>query len=352
MKKSSKLNICRYRDLEELFTLTFEFTKQNIFQYGKLALICALPLMLCLAVLGFDLAISKLLNIFEILHQLKFETISFNFIADPINLLLSTLYILIISVMGALSYAFIKLYKDKTTIKGVKFTEVLSQSKSIFPWVLGFNLVVFLSLSVYIFFLQMLSPFVSISYVLFIWSFTLQILSLVYSISAQIFSWSTLYILFFVIVLLPILYVGFKLLIRFSLLLLYSVPLKLEEPNLNFKQRLVKCYELLEGEAFWSWIYIHLISIAAFFVAYVFSIPIYGFFLKMGLFEHPSIGLALSTFFKCFSYGLVVFLSGFTHLAISFSFYSLYAKIKEDTNAKNKPIISEAISYPIHENGI
>jgi len=320
-----------------------------IFQFGKFAIILSLPFITCLSILGFDLSIAKLLNIFELLNQLKFETVSFSPIVETANLLATILYVILISVIGSIIYVYIKKYKDGINVKQIKFKNVLAKSKEIFVWVLLFNLITFLTLSIYVFFWGMLSPFVSIGYVLFIWGFTLQILSLVYLISSQIISWGTFYIFLFVVILMPLLFLGFKLFMRFSLLLLYSIPLKLELPNLSFTERLVKCYQLLEGKSFSALMFIHIVSIALFFVAYIFSIPIYGLFLKVGLFEQF---LVLDIFFKCFSYSLVMFISGITHLAISLSFYSLYAKLTGEVIPKQKPFINNPLSYPIHENGL
>jgi len=80
--------------------------------------------------------------------------------------------------------------------------------------------------------------------------------------------------------------------------------------------------------------------------------PVYGLLQKIGVSESAVIGGISAIFFKCLSYGLLMLLSGLMHLAISISFYSLYAKIKDAASAKHKHLINEPINYPIHENGV
>jgi len=349
---NKKLDLFRHRDFEELLTITYEFIKQNIFQYAKFAFIAAVPFIILSSIFGFDLLISKQLNIFELFNQLKLETSTFNPVDGPVNLFAIILYLIIVSVMGALSYAYVKLYKDGVPVKKMKLADIWKEGNPLILWLLLFNGIVFFLLAAHMYFLGFLNVLITISYTLFVWGFTLLMLSFTFLISSNIISWGSVYILIFVFILVPVFIFSFWLFIRCILLVLYSVPLKLEEPHLNFTHRLVKCYQLIEGEALKSWVFIHTVSLALFFITYVSSMPIYGLIQKIVLSQQVFIGGISEIFFKCLSYGLVVLLSGLMHLAISISFYSLYAKIKDAATAKHKHLINEPISYPIHENGV
>jgi len=200
---NKKIDLFRHRDFEELLTITYEFIKQNIFQYAKFAFIAAVPFIILSAIFGFDLLISKQLNIFELFNQLKLETAAFNPVEDTVNLFTIFLYLIIVSVIGALSYAYVKLYKDGSAVKKTKFTNIWNEGKSVILWLLLFNGIVFFLLSVHMYFLGFLNILITISYTLFIWGFTLLMLSFTFLISSNIISWGSLYILVFVFILVP-----------------------------------------------------------------------------------------------------------------------------------------------------
>ncbi len=346
---NKKLDIFRHRDFEELLTITYEFLKQHVFSLAKFASILVLPFIALSAIFQFDLLINKQLNIFEILNELKLDTAAFNPIEGATNLFFIVLYLVTLSVMGTLVYAYIITYKNGASTKKIKLTALWNEGKSIVLWLLLFNGIVFFLLSVHMYFLGYLNVLTTISYTMFIWGFTMLLLSFSFIVSSNIIAWGSFYVLLFVFVVVPVFVLSFWLFIRCILLLLYSVPLKLEEPNLSFTQRLVKCYQLFEGEALKSWVFIHALSFALFFITYVASMPVYGLLQKIGITEHATISSITTIVFKCFSYGLVVLLSGLMHLAISISFYSLYAKIAESSKRKSH-LSNGPLGYKIYEN--
>jgi len=350
--KKSKLNIYRNRDLDQLLTLTFDFVKKYLWSYVKLILICMLPFLILGSILGNDLFVSEAFNIFEIFSTTISKPIDIKSIVTPLNLLTMAVYLLTVSITGALIYAVFKLYKDGADIKNLKLKLLWNKGQKIVIWILFFNVFSFILFAVYLSFFSLLSTLIYMGYALFIWGFTLAIFNFIFLAAAKIASMSFVSILFLVFILIPLLIFTFRLIIRCVLLVLYSVPLKLEKPNLTFMQRLVLCNQFLDKdkEVLRSWIYIHIIGIVVFFITFICSIPVYGLLLRIGLFEHPIIVLILNTFFMCFSYGLAIFLAGFSHIAISLSFYNLYAKMKEEAAQNQQPVNIDPISYQLSDN--
>lgn len=348
--KNSKLNIYRNRDLDQLLTLTYEFVKKYLWQYVKLILICMLPFIIWAGIFGNDLFVGEALNIFEIFGTSISKPADIKSIATPLNLLTIALFLLTVSIVGALIYISLKLYKDGADIKNLKLKFLWNKGQKIVVWILFFNVFSFILFALYLSFFTLLSTLIYMGYALFIWGFTLGIFNFVFLASAKIASMSFVSILFLVFILIPLLIFTSRLIIRCVLLVLYSVPLKLEKPNLTFMQRLVLCNQFLDKEVFRSWLYIHIIGIVVFFITFICSIPIYGLLLRIGLFEHPTVVLLLNTFFSSYSYGLAIFLTGFSHIAISLSFYNLYAKMKEEAAQNQQPINIDPITYQLNEN--
>jgi len=348
--KNSKLNVYRYRDLDQLFTLTFDFVKKYLWQYIKLILICMLPFIAWACIVRLDSFVSDGLNIFKIFNATLSNPIQINSIVNPINLLSIVFFLLTVSILGALVYASLKLYKDGADIKKLKLRLVWNKGQQILGWILFFNVVAYFLFTIYLSIFTLLSTFIYIGYALFIWSYTLAMVNFAILASAKISSLNTVSIVLLVFVLLPLLIFTFRVLLRLVLLILYSVPLKLEKPNLSFTERLSVCNLMVEKAVYRSWLYIHVIGIVVFFVSFVCSIPIYGLLLRIGLFEQPIIVLLLNTFFTSYSYGLAIFLTGFSHIAISLSFYNLYAKMKEEDSINQQKVIIEPISYQLNDN--
>jgi len=341
-----KINLNRHRDLDQLFTVTYEFIKQNLFQYTKLILIGILPFVIWTGVLGFDLLIPKGFNIFSTFETLKTNTTNISSLTIASNLFTFILYGVLSVLSCTLVFYYVKLFQKRSTNTKLNLANIWTEIKESNPVVTLLNTSI--SLLVYLLFLILMATAIFITYRLVLLGLNFVGSAEVVQRSAKILTGIGLFIFTFAIALPSLLYI-LRIFMRFSLFALYSVPFKLVDPNLGFSQFLEKCNQLVEGYVIKYWFFIHLIGIALLYLAYISSIPVYGLFLKMGIFELPIWGAILNMAFKCFSYGFVIFIQGLTVMAISISFYSLYAKLND--TAKQKNFTQGPLGYQISKNG-
>jgi len=283
-----KIELMRHRSFGDLFSVSFDFIKQNFKLYIKTVLIYVFPF---LVLVSFGMGFIFRNFTMESLNSNP-ESVFFDFFNGSNIAIISFSYLAIIIVsiiLYGLSFSFVNLYKKHEDINNLSSQDIWNYTKPHLGWLLGYSILIVAGIFLFYFGIVFLSAAISEWFI------------------------GLFFILFF-----PFMY------LMVPLSILY--PLKFEEPQIGFVDALKKSFKMTKGSWWESFGFIILFSFLIGLCSYAFVVPAYILMMVLMILELSAIAKFLSIFGMGIFYSLMLLVNGFVYIAIGILFYSLYEK--------------------------